>query len=88
MEALCTNKPVVLIEIPLRPLPEAGRKEVEEVCTIVQATYDEDNKIVADFDEIIRGLEKPVNAILRQAFVENYLLTPSTNVNEFTDLLV
>ena len=40
-----------------------------------------------DFDAIIRGLEKPVDPDMRQAFVENYLLNPSDNLIEFTDLI-
>lgn len=87
MEALCTNKPVVLIETPFRQLLPTGRREVEEICTIVTASYDENNRIVADFDAVIKGLSTPVDPILRQQFVENYLLSPSTNVNEFTELL-
>ena len=87
MEALCTNKPVVLIETPIRPLLTAGRKEVEKICTIVRADFDENNRIMADFDEVIAGLSKPVDPILRQLFLENYLLTPSPNINEFTELL-
>ena len=87
MEALCTNKPVVLIETPIRPLLETGRKEVEEICTIVRANFDENNRIRANFDEVIAGLSKPVDPILRQLFLENYLLAPSPNINEFTELL-
>ena len=87
MEALCTNKPVVLIETPYRPLLPSGRKEVEEICTIVCAEFDENNRVIADFDAIIRGLEKPVDPDMRQAFVENYLLNPSDNLIEFTDLI-
>ena len=87
MEALCTNKPVVLIETPIRRLLKAGRKEVQEICTIVQADFDENNRIVADFDEVIAGLSKPVDPTARQLFLENYLLAPSPNLNEFTDLL-
>jgi len=87
MEALCTNKPVVLIEIPFRPLFEDGRHDLHEICTVVQAEYDEHNKIVADFREIIHGLKEPVDTTARQAFLEDYLLTPSVNFNEFTDLI-
>ena len=87
MEALCTNKPVVLIDPPHSPFLPSGRKEVEEICTIVCAEFDENNRVIADFDAIIRGLEKPVDPDMRQAFVENYLLNPSDNLIEFTDLI-
>jgi hypothetical protein len=87
MEALCTNKPVVLIEIPLRPLLPSGRQEVEQICTVVRGEYDENNRVVADFDEVVSGLERPVDSGLRQAFLNNYLLSPSDNLSDFTDLL-
>ena len=87
LEALCTNKPVVLIDPPHSPFLPSGRKEVEEICTIVCAEFDEKNLVIADFDAIIRGLEKPVDPDMRQAFVENYLLNPSDNLIEFTDLI-
>jgi len=87
MEALCTNKPVVLIESPLRRLLPSGRKEVEEICTIVRAEYDENNRVIADFNAVIHGLETPTDPAKRQAFLENYLLTPSDNLAEFADLL-
>jgi hypothetical protein len=87
MEALCTNKPVVLIETPYRPLLPTGRAEVASTCTIVTAEYDQQNRLVMDFGEVIRGLEEPVDAQLREAFVENYLLQPSENIGQFTDLL-
>ena len=87
MEALCTNKPVVLIETPVRRLATEGRKEVQEICTIVRAEYDENNRIMVDFDKVIAGLSEPVDPTARQMFLENYLLVPSPNVNEFTELL-
>jgi len=87
MEALCTNKPVVLIEFPHRPLVPGGRDEVAAVCTIVKAEYDENNRIVAPLDEVVAGLNQPVDTQRRQQFVQNYLLSPSDNLSEFTDLL-
>lgn len=87
MEALCTNKPVILIETPYRTLLPAGRGEVASACTIVRTEYDEHNRIVADFSEVIRGLEQPVDIGLRERFLDNYLLHPSENISQFTDLL-
>ncbi|MEE8045372.1 MAG: hypothetical protein V3T49_00885, partial [Dehalococcoidia bacterium] len=87
MEALCTNKPVVLVEFPHRPLVRGGREEVAAVCTIVRAEYDENNRIVAPLDQVVAGINRPVDTQLRQQFVENYLLSPSENLHEFTDLL-
>lgn len=87
MEALCTNKPVVLIDVPFRPLVQAGREQLEQICTVVRAEYDEHNKVIANFDEVKYGLQKPVNTILRQEFLNDYLFAPSVNLSEFTDLI-
>lgn len=87
MEALCTNKPVVLVEFPHRTMSAAGRKELGSVCTLVSAEYDESNRIVADFSEVVRGLGRPVDRQQRKNFLDNYLLEPSDNLSEFTKLI-
>jgi len=87
MEALCTNKPVILIDIPMRPLLPSGRQDLEKVCTVVPAEYDENNRIIADLRMVQQGIETPVDKNQRQAFIENYLLRPSDDLNEFTDLI-
>lgn len=74
MEALCTNKPVVLIEFPHRRLSAASRDDVASTCTVVQAGYDENNRITADFDAVIAGISKPVDIDSRQSFLDSYLL--------------
>ena len=87
MEALCTNKPVVLIEFPHRPLIPGGREDVASICTIVRAEYDENNRIIAPLDEVVSGINQSVDTRLRQQFVEEYLLKPSDDFGEFRDLL-
>ena len=87
MEALCTNKPVVLIDIPMRPLLASGRRDLEKICTIVPAEYDDDNRIVVDLKKVQYGLELPVDKNQRQTFIEKYLLQPSDDLNTFTDLV-
>jgi len=87
MEALCTNKPVVLIDVPFRPLLQAGREQLEQICTVVKAEYDEHNKVITNFDEVKYGLQKPVNTTLRQEFLNDYLFAPSVNLSEFTDVI-
>ena len=87
IEALCTNKPVVLIDIPMRPLISSGRQDIEKICTIVPANYDENNRIVVDLEKVQQGLDQSVDTNQRQAFIENYLLQPSDDLNLFTDLI-
>jgi len=87
MEALCTNKPVVLIEFPHRTLSKAGRDDVAKVCTIVPAEFDDQNRIVTDIDHVINGLREPVDHTARDHFVNRYLLEPSDDIGDFIDML-
>tara|TARA_A100001037_G_scaffold304095_1_gene339838 strand:- start:2698 stop:4323 length:1626 start_codon:yes stop_codon:yes gene_type:complete len=74
MEAMCTNKPVVLVEFPHRRLSDASRDDVAAVCTLVPAEYDDRNRIQADFDHVIKGITRKVDISARQKFLEEYLL--------------
>jgi hypothetical protein len=87
MEALCTNKPVVLIDLPMRPLLPSGRKDLQKVCTIIPAEYDEQNRIVVDLRMVQQGIETQVDRNQRQTFVDNYLLQPSGDLDDFMNLI-
>jgi hypothetical protein len=80
MEALCTGRPVVLVNIPSRPLDKDARVDLEKCCVVVDAVMDDRNRIQADLDEVVAGLNTPVNAAARRDFLEQYLLSPSGNV--------
>ena len=66
---------------------QAGREQLEQICTVVKAEYDEHNKVIANFDEVKYGLQRSVNTTLRQEFLNDYLFAPSVNLSEFTDLI-
>ena len=87
MESLCTNKPVVLVEFPHRTMSTAGHDELASVCALVPSSYDENNRIVSDFREVMKGIKRPVDPVARERFLENYLLSPSEHLSEFTDSL-
>lgn len=87
MEALCTDKPVVLVEFPHRKLSKIGRRDVSAVCTVVHAEYDEQNRIVADLELVLHGLQQPVDKNAREKFVHDYLLTQSGDIGEFMSML-
>jgi hypothetical protein len=72
VEALCTMKPVVFVDLPYRPIAAASRVDLEKCCPIIAASFDEENRIVADFDAIRQALDAPVESDARQSFVRDY----------------
>ena len=80
MEALCTLKPIVLIEIPNRRLTEKARVQLKAHISIVEATFDENNRVTIDCDRLIAGLGASVNITARHKFISDYLT--SSNVSE------
>ncbi len=81
-EALCTMKPVVLIDLGNRPFNPTARRDLEKCCQIVPARIQEDNRIVIDISSVVDAIETPVDADARRAFVEEYLLRPSANLED------
>lgn len=73
IEALCTMKPVVLIDVPLRPFNPRALRDLEGVCRIVRASYDEGNRIVVGRDALLEAVHAPVNAERRNEFLQGYL---------------
>ncbi|MQF70406.1 hypothetical protein FIL92_00270 [SAR202 cluster bacterium AD-812-D07_MRT_10900m] len=79
MEAICTLKPVVLIEIPNRTMRPEARTLVAGSAAIVAASFDERNRVVIDREELHDGLEKPVDVDARLRLIQDYLLSPSAD---------
>jgi hypothetical protein len=79
LEAMCSLKPVVLVDIPTRRMTEIARKRIPESVQIVNATFDDDNRVIIDDNELIEALEKPFDLGARRRFLDDFLLTPSTN---------
>lgn len=73
IEALCTLKPVVLIDIPNRRLNDEARKQLSKSSVIVRATFNENNLVEATLDEVTEGLQQPVDIDARRKFIHDYL---------------
>jgi hypothetical protein len=81
MEALCTLKPVILIEIPNRQLTEDARKELNKSVVIIPATYNENNRVTIEGERLIDGLREPVDLEARHKFISDYLTSSDTAGN-------
>ena len=78
MEALCSLKPIVLIEIPNRQLTEEARTELKKSVIVIPATYNENNRITIEPDGLIDGLREPVDLAARYKFISDYLTSSGT----------
>lgn len=76
MEAICTLKPVVLVDIPNRQMLEAGLRDVEKIVQIVPAHFDERNRVVVDPYLLVEAIREPVNVEARKLFIADYLTEP------------
>jgi hypothetical protein len=79
MEAICTLKPVVVIDMAIRKMKPEARESISESVTIVRATFDERNRVVINNEELKSGLEKPVDLDARERLIQDYLLRPSAD---------
>ncbi len=82
MEALCTLKPIVLVDIPNRRMTIEGRARISESVRIVRAEFDENNRVAADTSQIVEGLHAPVNIEARRRFIAGYLTVPGADVGQ------
>ncbi len=73
IEALCTLKPVVLIDIPNRRLIEKARVQLEKCSVIVRANFNEKHLVETDLDAVGEGLQQPVDIEARRKFIYDYL---------------
>ena len=85
MEAMCTLKPVILIEIPNRQLTKQARTQLNKSIVIIRATYDENNRVTIERDRLIEGLGEPINLEARHKFISDYL-TSSDDIRNKCDL--
>jgi hypothetical protein len=79
MEALCTLKPVILIDMGIRKMKPEARAAVSESAVIITSSFDERNRVVIDDAELREGLEKPVDIAARDRLIQDYLLRPSVD---------
>ena len=86
VEALCTLKPVVLIDIPNRRLIEKARNQLEKSVVIVRATFDDNNLVAVDHSQISEGLQQPVDLDARRQFISDYLTSHDSQSAELKAL--
>ena len=79
MEATCTLKSVVVIDMAIRKMKPEARESISESVTIVRATFDERNRVVIHSEELKTGLEKPVDLDACERLIQDYLLRPSAD---------
>ena len=84
MEAICTFKPVVLIDIPIRTMRTNARLKIKDSISVVRASFDEQNRVVISPEKLHEAIKKPVDIEARKQLIEDYLLRPSV---EFSNIL-
>jgi hypothetical protein len=77
MEAMCSLKPVVLVDIPTRRMTDEGRSRILESAQIVKAEFDSNNRIQIEVDQLREALIQPIDLDARHRFLSDYLLRPS-----------
>jgi hypothetical protein len=85
MEALCTLKPVVVIDVSSRRMLPLARTELANSVSFVSASFDERNRVVIDDSELREAIEKPVNIDAREQLIQDYLLRPSDDFRSIYD---
>ena len=81
LEAICTLKPVVFIDIPIRTLRDEVRSQMSKSISIVPASFNEQNRVVIDEKKLEWALANPVDINAREQFIHDYILRPSNNTN-------
>jgi len=85
MEALCTLKPIVVIDVSSRRMLPSARTELANSVSFVSASFDERNRAVIDEAELMEAIEKPVDIDAREQLIHDYLLRPSGDFRSIYD---
>jgi len=80
MEALCTLKPVILIDMGIRMLKPEARAAISKSAVIITSRFDDRNRVVIDEEELKMGLEKLVDIPARDRLIQDYLLRTSADI--------
>lgn len=81
MESICTLKPVILIDLPIRIMRPEARARLSKSVEIIAARYDDRNRVAVDKEQLKASLEKPVDIDARKQLIQDYLLNPSPDVD-------
>ena len=85
MEALCTLKPVVVIDASSRRMLPSARTELSNSVSFVSASFDDRNRVVIDDSELMEAIEKTVDIDAREQLIQDYLLRPSDDFRSIYD---
>jgi len=82
MEALATLKPVVLVLSPVEYLNAEAKIDVSQACAVIQASFDEFNRLCIDTAVLESAIEQECNGDARRQFLQKYLLEQSPEAEE------
>ena len=85
MEAICTVKPVVLIDMPMVHIKPDALSQMRKSVSIIPASFDENNLVTIDRKLLREALEKPVDIAEREKLINDYLLMPSGNLDSILE---
>ena len=85
MEAICTLKPVVLIDMPMVDIKADPLSQMRKSVSIIPASFDENNLVTIERKLLREGLEKPVDIAAREQLINDYLLMPSGNLDSILE---
>ena len=85
MEALCTLKPIVVIDVSSRRMLPSARTELANSVSFVSASFDKRNRVVIDDSKLMEAIEKPVDIDAREQLIQDYLLRPSDDFRSIYD---
>ena len=85
MEAICTLKPVVLIDMPMVDIKADPLSQMRKSVSIIPASFDENNLVTIERELLREALEKPVDIAAREQLINDYLLTPSANLDSILE---
>jgi len=83
IEALCTMKPVVLLNIPYRPFNKEVFKVLRQCCEIVDVDLDDYGRVYIDLPTVSRAIESPVDVNKRYEFLQGHLFDGRFNRDDF-----
>lgn len=73
MEALCTLKPIILIEMPNRLLNKNTKDLLKKNINIIPARYNDDNLIEIDFNQLLESINNSVNINERLRLISDFI---------------
>jgi len=80
IEAICTLKPIIFIEMPNRLLPNLTKKILSKSMRIISAKYNEKNLVDIDFEKLSYYINEPVNLNERLRFISDYITSKNYNI--------